>query len=89
MIDGKVYLTKQKLSRLLEEEVRKYVKSRLDIKIRSLPSGIMARVNKLRQLAVDKREQIRLQEMPERVVMEAFPSCIQGVYDRVLAGRPA
>jgi len=89
MIDGKVYLTKQKISRLLEEEVRKYVESRLDTKIKSLPPNILARVNQLRQLAAKKREQIQLEEMPKRVVMEAFPSCIKGIYDRVAAGRPA
>ena len=89
MINGKVYLTERKLSRLLEEEIRKYIEERLDTKIKSLPPDIMARVNRLRQLAAEKQEQIRLQEMPERVVMEAFPSCIKGVYDRVSAGRPA
>jgi DNA primase large subunit len=89
LIDGEVYLTEREVSRLLEEEVRKYIEERLDTKIKSLPPAIMARVNRLRQLASEKQEQIRLQEMPERVVMEAFPSCIKGVYDRVAAGRPA
>ncbi|MCW4015579.1 MAG: hypothetical protein NWF06_04345 [Candidatus Bathyarchaeota archaeon] len=89
MIDGEVYLTEREVSRLLEEEVRKYIEGRLDTKIKSLPSTIMARVNRLRQLSAEKREQIRLEEMPERVVMDAFPSCIKGVYDRVAAGRPA
>ncbi len=89
MIDGEVYLTQREVSRLLEEEVRKYIEGRLDTTIKSLPLTIMARVNRLRQLAAEKREQIRLEEMPERVVMEAFPSCIKGVYDRVAAGRPA
>jgi len=89
MINGKVYLTERKLSRLLEEEVRKYIEGRLDTKIKSLPSTIMVRVNRLQRLAAEKQEQIRIEEMPERVVMGAFPSCIQGVYDRVLAGRPA
>jgi len=89
MINGKVYLTERKLSRLLEEEVRKYVEGRLDTKIKSLPPNIMARVNQLRQLAAKKREQIQLEEIPKRVVMEAFPSCIKGIYDRVAAGRPA
>lgn len=89
MVDGKVYLTKQKASRLLEEEVRKYVESRLDTKIKYLPPGIMARVTRLRQLAAEKQEQIKREEMPDRVVMEAFPTCIKGVYDRVSAGRPA
>ena len=89
MVDGKVYLTKQKASRLLEEEVRKYVESRLDTKIKYLPPGIMARVTRLRQLAAERQEQIKRDEMPDRVVMEAFPSCIKGVYERVAAGRPA
>ena len=89
MIDGKVYLTKQKASRLLEEEVRKYIEARLDTKIKYLPPGIMARVTRLRQLAAELQEQIKRDEMPDRVVMEAFPSCIKGVYERVSAGRPA
>jgi DNA primase large subunit len=89
MVDGKVYLTKQKASRLLEEEVRKYIEGRLDTKIKSLPPGIMARVTRLRQLAAERQEQIKHDEMPDRVVMEAFPSCIKGVYERVAAGRPA
>jgi len=89
MINGDVYLTEREVSRLLEEEVRKYIEGKLDTKIKSLPPTNMARVNQLRQLAAEKREQIRLEEMPERVVMEAFPSCIKGIYDRVAAGRPA
>ena len=89
MVDGKVYLTTQKAGRLLEEEVRKYIEGRLDTKIKSLPSGIMARITWLRQLATERREQIQHDEMPDRVVMEAFPSCIKGVYERIMAGRPA
>jgi DNA primase large subunit len=89
LINGEVYLTEREVSRLLEEEVRKYIEGRPDTKIKSLPPTIMARVNRLRQLAAEKREQIQLEEMPERVVMDAFPSCIKGVYDQVAAGRPA
>jgi len=89
LINGEVYLTEREVSRLLEEEVRKYVEGKLDTKIKSLPPNIMARVNHLRQLAAKKREQIQLEEIPKRVVMEAFPSCIKGIYDRVAAGRPA
>jgi len=89
LINGEVYLTEREVSRLLEEEVRKYIEGKLDTKIKSLPPNIMARVNQLRQLAAKKREQSQLEEMPKRVVMEAFPSCIKGIYDRVAAGRPA
>jgi DNA primase large subunit len=89
LINGEVYLTEREVSRLLEEEVRRYIEGKLDTRIRSLPPGITARVNQLRQLAAERREQIQLEEMPKRVVLEAFPSCIKGVYDRVAAGRPA
>ena len=89
LINGEVYLTKHEVSRLLEEEVRRYIEEKVATKIKYLPPGIMARVTQLRQLAAERREQIKLEEMPQRVVMEAFPSCIKGVYDRVSAGRPA
>ena len=89
MVNGEVYLTEKEVSRLLEEEIRKYVELRLDTKIKVLPPAIMARVNRLRQLAAEKQEQIRLEEMPEHVVLEAFPSCIKRVYDSVASGRPA
>jgi len=89
LINGEVFLTEREVSRLLEEEVRRYIEGKLDTKVKSLPSSIMARVNQLRQLAAEKREKIRLEEIPKRVVMEAFPPCIKGVYDRVAAGRPA
>lgn len=89
LINGEVFLTEREVSRLLEEEVRRYIEGKLDTKIKSLPESIMARVNQLRQLAAKRREEIRLEEMPKRVVLEAFPPCIKGVYDRVAAGRPA
>jgi DNA primase large subunit len=89
LIKGEVFLTKEEVSRLLEEEIRRYIEGKLDTKIKSLPESIMARVNQLRQLAAKRREEIQLEEMPQRVVMEAFPTCIKGIYDRVAAGRPA
>ncbi|MFZ7137525.1 MAG: hypothetical protein ACOWW1_03800 [archaeon] len=88
LIDGDVFLTKREVSRLLEEEVRKYIENRLDTTIRSLPVDLMERVNKLKEIAAEKEEQIRLERMPDRIVMEAFPPCIQGVYDKVSAARP-
>lgn len=88
LVNGEVFLTTQEVARLLEEKVRRYILRRLDTRIKSLPSNIMARVIKLRQLAADKRGQIKLEAMPERVVIDAFPSCIKGIYDMVAAGRP-
>jgi DNA primase large subunit len=89
MIEGDVYLTQREVSRLLEEQVRKYIEERLDTSIKSLPPNIVTRTNRLRKMAIEKREQIRIEDIPDRVAIEAFPSCIKGVYDRIASSRPA
>lgn len=88
VLNGKVYLTKNEASRLLEEEVRRYIEEKLSTKVGLLPQGIMDRVNRLKQLASEKRGEIRLEEIPKGVVISAFPPCIKGIYDTVLSGRP-
>jgi len=54
-----------------------------------LPQSIMDRVNRLEQLSLQKRGEIRLEEIPKGVVIAAFPPCIKGVYDTIASGRPA
>jgi len=87
ILNGEVYLTKSEASRLLEEEVRRYIEGKLATKVGSLPQSIMNRVNRLKQLAVEKRGEIRLEEIPKSVIMAAFPPCIKGVYDTIASGR--
>jgi len=88
VLNGEVYLTKSEASRLLEEEVRRYIEEKLSTKVGLLPQGIMNRVNRLKQLALQKRGEIRLEEIPKGVVISAFPQCIKGVYDTIASGRP-
>ena len=86
--NGEVYLTQSEASRLLEEEVRRYVEEKLNTKVGSLPQSIMNRVNQLKQLSLQKRGEIRLEEIPKGVVISAFPPCIKGIYDTIASGRP-
>jgi len=88
VLNGEVYLTKSEASRLLEEEVRRYIEEKLSTKVGLLPQGIMDRVNRLKQLASEKLGESRLEEVPRGVVIAAFPPCIKGIYDTVLSGRP-
>jgi DNA primase large subunit len=39
-------------------------------------------------LAIAKRGEIRLEEIPKSVIIAAFPPCIKGVYDTIASGRP-
>ena len=88
LLNGEVYLTKHEVSRLLEEEVRRYIEGKLDAKVGSLPQNIMDHVNRMKELAIEKRGEIRLEEFPKSVIIAAFPPCIKGVYDTIASGRP-
>jgi len=84
---GEVYLTGIEVSRLLEEEVHRYMKGKLDTKVGPLPKSIMDRIERLKQLLMAKKGEIRLEEFPKGVVIAAFPPCIKALYDSVASGR--
>lgn len=87
MLKGEVYLTKSEAARLLEEEVRRYIEGKLDIKVGSLPEAVMNRINRLKQLFIEKRGEIQLEELPKEVVANAYPPCIKELYDTIASGR--
>ena len=87
MVKGEVYLTQNEVARLLEEEVRKHIEGKLDIKVGSLPEEVMNRINRLKQLFIKKRGEIQLEELPKEVIVNAFPPCIKELYDTTASGR--
>jgi len=87
LLNGEVYLTRAEASRLLEEEVRRYIESKLGIKVGLLPEGIMKRVGKLKQLFLMKRREIRWEEIPKEVSIIAFPPCIKALYGAAVSGQ--
>lgn len=87
MLKGEVYLTKSEAARLLEEDVRRYIEGKLDIKVGSLPEAVMNRINRLKQLFIEKRGEIQLEELPKEVIVNAYPPCIKELYDTMASGR--
>jgi len=87
VLNGEVYLTKIEVSRLLEEEIRRYIEGKLNIKVGLLPQGIMDRVDQLQRLFMEKRGKIRLEELPKRISIIAFPPCVKALYDAISSGR--
>jgi len=87
MLKGEVYLTQNEVARLLEEEVRRHIEGKLDIKVGSLPEEVMNRINRLKQLFIEKRGEIQLEELPKEVIVNAFPPCIKELYDTTASGR--
>ncbi|MFQ6095159.1 MAG: hypothetical protein ACE5NN_03340 [Candidatus Bathyarchaeia archaeon] len=88
MEDGWVYLTKQEIARLLQEEVRKHLEKRLQVKVRSmLPENVTERVDRLVQTYASKIRRVRFEELPKTAVDAAFPPCIRQLHDDAAAGR--
>ncbi len=88
MIDGRVYLSKQDIVRLLEEEIRKSIENRLvSTDLVELPSGIVEIVNTLKKLASEKAGTFENEGFPMTVLPEAYPPCIKALYDAASKSR--
>lgn len=84
--NGTVYIKKKDASRLLQEEIRKYIEEKLNVKVGRLPLNIVSRIERLKQLLAEKKGKVQLEEFPKKVVLAAFPPCIKELYDTTLSG---
>jgi DNA primase large subunit len=87
LLDGEVYLRKNEIVRLLEEEVRKHIEKKLEIQLGSLPSNVLNRLERLKTLVIEKNAETRFEETPKIVVTNAFPPCIGSLYVAAKSGR--
>jgi DNA primase large subunit len=77
---GMVYLNKDKVARLLQEEIKNRIEKRLDVPdLKNLPEDIHIVANKLTELAQGIMGQ-EAEEMPKIVSQSAFPPCITALY---------
>ncbi len=77
---GSVYLNKDKVARLLQEEIKNRIEKRLDVPdLKNLPEDINIVANKLTELAQGIIGQ-ETEEMPKVVSQSAFPPCITALY---------
>ena len=83
---GEVFLTRVEISRLLEEEVRRYIERKLQMKVKSLPPKIMNRISNLKQLFYEKRGKTSWEEIPSEVIIVAYPPCIKRLYETISSG---
>ncbi len=86
--NGNVYLGTDETSRLLKEEVQRYIEKKLEIK--ELPTfsltilEIAERIKKLSSEIVGKAE---FEGFPQTIVQTAFPPCIKSLYEAISSGR--
>ncbi|MEM1506898.1 MAG: DNA primase large subunit PriL [Candidatus Bathyarchaeia archaeon] len=86
--NGEVYLSKQDVARLLQEEIRRYIESKINLSVGlKVPEEILERVERLRQLCSERMKEAPLEPVPSDVVDDAFPPCMRELYGAVKAGR--
>lgn len=79
--EGNVYLNKHDIVRLLQEEVKRRIEKRLDnATLDRYPPEISEIAEKLKVLAAERLGKAET-EFPAVVVQEAFPPCINALYD--------
>ena len=84
---GTVYLTRTDTARLLSEEVRKHIEKRVEAKeLPKFPPKIIEIAEKIKELSVEKIGKAEMEGLPKTMVQEAFPPCIEALYDAVSSG---
>jgi DNA primase large subunit len=85
MASGNVFLKKNDLIRLMEEEVREHIEERIDQSPRvDLPKVFDERLDRIGSILGRLKEKFVSQEQILGVVPEAFPPCIRMLYNTVL-----
>lgn len=80
--NGSIHLNKQDIIRLLQEEIRKRIENRLELtKLDKYPAEIVLFAEKLKVLAAERIGQTETEAFPKVVVQEAFPPCINALYE--------
>jgi DNA primase large subunit len=77
---GNIYLSKKDVERLLQEEIRRRIEKRLDVKLPKCPPELAAIAERVKRLASEVIGQMETDELPKVVVQAAFPPCINALY---------
>jgi len=77
---GSVYLNKKDIARLLEEEIRRRIEKRLDVKLQKYPADLGLIAERVKKLASEVSGEAGTEETPKVVVETAYPPCINALF---------
>jgi len=88
LVNGKVYLNKHDVARLLQEEVQRRIEERLEAtELPNFPEKITDLAEGLLKLAKERIGQEEMEGFPKVVSQSAFPPCIVALYEDASKGR--
>lgn len=85
--DGEVLLSRSETARLLSEEVRRHIEKRVGIKGTEFPLEIANIAERIKKLSAERVESAEIGSIPKTVHHDAFPPCIQALYETFASGR--
>ena len=87
---GYVSLTGMEAARLIQVEVEKYVRQRVDIPLKiSLPEELQTRLDRVKKVFEENRAKLGGSSLPDEVINQAFPPCMRYCLEGLLSGRRA
>ncbi len=88
VITGMVFIKKDEFARLISEEARKQIYETIQSSPKTrLQPLILRRVERVTQILAERKEKMRLEELPQKTIAAAYPPCVKRLYDSLLAGR--
>jgi len=86
--EGRIFLHKNELVRLITEEVRKHVYKRVksDIQVK-LPPSLVQKTNRIEQILDEKIRRFKKFDAPKVIVQSAYPPCIDRLYSDLMSKR--
>jgi DNA primase large subunit len=86
--NGKVYLTRNEVTRLLSEEVRKHIEIRLEVQdLPIFPTRITEAAERIKKLSLERIGEAEMEGFPKEMVQSAFPPCVNALYQAFTSGR--
>lgn len=88
VINGEVYLFKQEIARLLQEEIRRYIEKKISAIDKSLlPEKIFDLTNRIKQAYSEIFREVQIEDFSSFGVSDnAFPPCIMELYKTAQSG---
>ncbi len=83
--NGKVFVKKNELARLITEEVKKHIYTRLKNELTlKLPTTLTQRIDRIKQILEERGSKFKRDEIPSIVIEAAYPPCIKRLYNNLI-----
>jgi DNA primase large subunit len=85
--EGQVHVTKKEVSRLLQEEVKKYIEDIASEKIPAIPENIQAAIEEIRSEFMKSKPHLAEFDKIVKAEESQYPPCIKSLLDRTAKGQ--